>query len=172
MLTSFQVTSLLVCFASLAPFGSYLPGGSTCVGLGNLWTCVGEPNSRVSSVDVSHSGSTHCACSCDGSLPITADCSNTSQTSIVQIQQQSGFRPSTIVCAVLLTELVFVLFGWQLLSRYRSNSQLLALNDLPARETGSSPVQRRADIVARARAAQSAAGVKVLDSDASLAARR
>ena len=172
MFSGLQLTGLCLAFVSLAPFGTYLPGGSTCLGVGNLWTCVGEPSARVSSVDVSHSGSTHCSCSCDGSLPLSADCSNTSQTSIVQIQQQSGFRPSSIVCAVLFTELVVVLFGWQFLGRYRSNSQLLALNDLPARETGSSPVQRRADIVARARAAQSAAGVKVLDSDAGLAARR
>ena len=172
MFSGLQLTGLCLAFVSLAPFGTYLPGGSTCLGVGNLWTCVGEPSARVSSVDVSHSGSTHCSCSCDGSLPLSADCSNTSRTSIVQIQQQSGFRFSTIVCAVLIIEVAVALVVWQFLSRFRSGSRLLALNDLPARETGSSPVQRRADLVARARAAQSAAGVKVLDSDASLAARR
>ena len=172
MFSGLQLTGLCLAFVSLAPFGTYLPGGSTCLGVGNLWTCVGEPSARVSSVDVSHSGSTHCSCSCDGSLPLSADCSNTSRTSVVQIQQQSGFRLSTIVCAVLSTEAVAALFVWQLLSRFRSSSRLLALNDLPSREAGSSPVHRRADLVARARAAQSAAGVKVLDSDAGLAARR
>ena len=172
MFTSLQLTGLCLAFVSLAPFGSYLPGGSTCVGVGNLWTCVGESASRVSSVDFSHSGSTHCSCACDGSIPISADCTNTSSIASVQIHSNSGPRLATVVLLVLLTEVVLALTAWQLLNRHRSRSNYIALNDLPSREKGSSPVQRRAELVARARAAESAAGIKILDTDAKLAARR
>ena len=172
MFTSLHLTGLLLAFVSLAPFGSYLPGGSTCVGVGNLWTCVGESASRASSVDISHSGSTHCSCACDGSSPISADCSNTSSIASVQIHTNSGPRPATVVLFVVLTEVGIALIAWQFLNRHRRPSSTLALNDLPSRETGSSAVQRRAELVARARAAESAAGIKILDSDSKHTTRR
>ena len=166
MFSSLQITGLFLAFVSLAPFGTYLPGGSTCVGIGNLWTCVGEPSSRVSSVDFSHSGTTHCSCACDGSLPLSAECTNSSQVSTIQNQNLSGFRTSTVVCAVVVIECILVWAAWQVSIRLRSRSRLLAIDDIPAGEKGASPIQRRPDLVARARAAQSAAGIKVLDSNA------
>ena len=172
MFSSLQITGLFLAFVSLAPFGTYLPAGSTCVGIGNLWTCVGEPSSRVSSVDFSHRGTTHCSCACDGSLPLSAECTNSSQVSTIQNQNLSGFRTSTVVGAVFGIECILACAVWQVWIRLLSRPHSLAINDLPTREKSSSPVHRRADLVARARAVKSAAGVKVLDSDTSLAARR
>ena len=172
MLSSSQLTALVVALASLAPFGSLLPSGSTCVGIGNIWTCLGEPTSKVSSLDISHSGSTQCSCSCDGSTPLSTECLNTSSLSTVQVISQTGLRPLTVVGLVLFIEVCIALSFWVLLHRARSRTGLLAINDIPTRQTGTSPIQGRSDLVARARAAQSAAGVKILDIDTRPPARR